>query len=318
MVDVLPHEKQIQEYVKTIERLKKQNKGDGHFTQEIEDLEFKLAKLKEKVYATLSAWERVQICRHPARPHTIDYIENICDEFEELAGDRTFAEDTALIGGLATIGGIRCVLIGQEKGHDTDTRLHHNFGMMRPEGYRKAMRLMRLAEKFALPVVSLIDTPGAYAVLECEERGQAWAIAHNLREMVSLETPIIVLVIGEGCSGGAIGIAMGDTVAMLEHAYYSVISPESCASILYKDPNRKNTAAGALRLNAEDVLAMDIIDAIVKEPLGGAHHNPGETYATVRQFLIDQWELLKDIPIETLLERRYMKFRRMGAHQTTT
>ncbi len=311
-MDVLPHEKQIHEYVKTIERLKKQAKGDSLFDKEIRDLESKLVKLKEKVYSSLTPWERVQICRHSSRPHTVDYVSGMCDDFSELCGDRYFGDDTSLIGGLATIGDMKCVLIGQEKGNDTDSRLHRNFGMMRPEGYRKALRLMELAEKFELPVVSLIDTPGAYAVLEAEERGIAWAIAENLRAMAALETPIIIVVIGEGCSGGAIGIGLGDSVGMLEHAYYSVISPESCASILYKDPTKKGIAAASLKLNAEDVLRMEIIDTLIEEPMGGAHHNGGATMQNVRSFILEQWEILRELPVETLLERRYHKFRKIG------
>ncbi|MDP1834660.1 MAG: acetyl-CoA carboxylase carboxyltransferase subunit alpha [Chlamydiales bacterium] len=312
-MDVLPHEKQIQEYIKTIERLKKQD--DKLFGREIDTLEAKVADLKEKVYATLSPWERVQISRHSSRPHTIDYVTKMCDDFTELCGDRNFGEDHAIIGGLALIGNMRCVLIGQEKGHDTESRLHRNFGMMRPEGFRKALRLMQLAEKFNLPVVSLVDTPGAYAVLEAEQRGQAWAIATNLREMASLKTPIIVVVIGEGCSGGALGIAVGDVIGMLEHAYYSVISPESCASILYKDPTKKNIAAAALKLTSEEVLGLEVIDVIIKEPIGGSHQDPEHTLGAVKQFIIEQWEQLKDLPADVLVERRYLKFRRMGAFQ---
>lgn len=314
-MDILPHEKQIQEYVKTIERLKKQSKGDTLFDNEIRNIEDKLISLQEKVYATLSPWERVQISRHPVRPHTVDYLTKMCDEFTELSGDRTYSEDSSLIGGLARIGDMRCVIIGQEKGHDTESRLHHNFGMVRPEGFRKALRLMRLAEKFGLPVVSLVDTPGAHAVLEAEQRGISWAIAQNLRDMANLRTPIMVIVIGEGCSGGAIGIAVGDVIAMLEHAYYCVISPESCASILYKDPSKKNIAATTLKLNSEDVLRLEVIDAIIKEPPGGAHLAPEVTLSGVKQFILEQWEILKDISPEALVERRYLKFRRMGAFQ---
>ncbi len=314
-MDFLPHEKQIQEYIKTIDRLKKQNSNSAIFDKDIFNLESKLATLKETVYAGLSSWERVQICRHPGRPHSIDYVSKMCDEFTELCGDRTFGEDRSLIGGLARIGNMRCVIIGQEKGYDTETRLDRNFGMVKPEGFRKALRLMKLAEKFNLPVVSLVDTPGAYAVLEAEQRGQAWAIAHNLREMASLKTSIIVIIVGEGCSGGAIGIAVGDVIAMLEHAYYSVISPESCASILYKDPTKKNLAATALKLNSEQVLELEVIDSIIKEPLGGAHHDPQATMDNVKQFILEQWEVLKDVPTEAMLERRYLKFRRMGAFQ---
>lgn len=314
-MDALPHEKQIEEYQITIEKLKNQNKKDALFNSEIENLEKKLSSLKEKVYGDLSSWERVQICRHPKRPRTIDYIEALCDPFIELYGDRTYRDDPSIIGGLAYIGEMKCVIIGQEKGNDTESRLHRNFGMMSPEGFRKALRLLKLAEKFQLPVVSLIDTPGAYAVLEAEERGQAWAIAENLKQMASLATPIIVLVIGEGCSGGALGMAVGDVVAMLEHSYYSVISPESCASILWKDTSKKNVAADALKLNSEILLGLEVIDTIIREPLGGAHHDTETVFEDVKTFLLEQWERLKVIPPQKLLELRYEKLRQLGKYE---
>lgn len=311
-LEILAHEKQIYEYIKTIDHLKKQSQGNALFHNEIRKLEQKLEKLKEKVYAELTPWQRVMICRHPSRPHTVDYITSMCSSFHELSGDRTFAEDSALVGGLATIGEMRCVLIGQEKGNDTESRVHHNFGSLNPEGYRKALRLMKLAEKFQLPVVSLIDTAGAYPGLGAEERGQGWAIANNLREMSRIATPIIVVIIGEGCSGGALGIAVGDVVAMLEHAYYSVISPEGCAAILWKDSSKNEEAARALKLTAEDLLARNVIDAIIKEPLGGAHHQPQVACSNVKQFVLEQWQMLKRIPVDLLLEQRYLKFRKMG------
>jgi len=311
-LDILPHEKQIHEYIKTIEHLKKQNQGNPLFNNEIAKLENKLEKLKEKVYSELTPWQRIAISRHPARPHTIDYISNICSSFHELCGDRLYSDDQAIIGGLAKIGSMKCVLIGQEKGNDTESRLKRNFGMLNPDGFRKALRLMRLAEKFRLPVVSLLDTPGANPRLEAEERGQAWAIAENLRAMARLKTPIIVVLIGEGCSGGALGTGLGDVVGMLEHAYYSVISPEGCASILWKDAGKNIEAASALKLNAENMLEMEIVDAIIDEPLGGAHQNPPIVYENVRRFILEQWEMLKRIPSEILLEQRYLKFRKIG------
>lgn len=310
--DTLPHEKQIYEYTKTIDHLKKQNQENPLFKNEIQKLEQKLQKLKEKVYSELSPWQRVQICRHPARPHSLDYIKNMCETFEELHGDRLFADDQALVGGLATIQGQKFVIIGQEKGNDTESRIKHNFGMMNPEGFRKAMRLMRLAEKFNLPIVSLIDTSGANCQLEAEERGQGWAIAQNLIDMVRLETPIIAVVIGEGASGGALGIGVGDVVGMLEHAYYSVITPEGCASILWKDADKKVDAAATLKLNSENLLELGIIDAIIHEPLGGAHHAPAVAYKNVKKFILEQKEILSIIPKDILLEQRYLKFRRMG------
>lgn len=312
-MDILPHEKQIHEYVKTIEHLKKQSQNNPLFNNEIRKLEQKLEKLKEKVYAELTPWQRVMICRHPARPHTIDYINSMCTNFQELAGDRTYSEDHSLIGGFAEIDGNKCILIGQEKGYDTETRVYRNFGMVNPEGFRKALRLMHLAEKFGLPIVSLVDTPGAYAGLEAEERGQGWAIAYNLREMARISTPIIVVIIGEGCSGGALGIAVGDVIAMLEHAYYSVISPEGCAAILWKDSGKKEEAASALKLNSEDLLGNQIIDAIIKEPMGGAHQQPQVAINNVKQFIVEQMQVLKRVPANLLIEQRYLKFRKMGS-----
>jgi acetyl-CoA carboxylase carboxyl transferase subunit alpha len=232
--------------------------------------------------------------------------------FVELFGDRCFGDDHAIIGGLGEIDGVKCVIVAQEKGHDTEMRMHRNFGMPHPEGFRKALRLMRLADKFKLPVISIVDTPGAFPGLTAEERGQAWAIAENLREMSSLKTPIIVVVIGEASSGGALAIAVGDVVGMLEHAYYSVISPEGCASILWKDASKASRAAEALKMNAEDVLELDIIDEIIQEPLGGAHYDPPLVYKRVKNFILEQWKLLKDLPHEDLLERRYLKYRQMG------
>lgn len=308
----LPHEKQIYDYLKTIEHLKKQNQDSPLFAAEIKKLEQKLEKLKEKVYSELTPWERVLISRHPDRPHTVDYIKHITERFIELAGDRRFGDDRSVIGGFATIGGIKCMVIGQEKGRDTESRVAHNFGMLNPEGFRKAMRLMKLAEKFNLPVVSFLDTPGAHPGLEAEERGQGWAIAENLRDMSQIKTPIIVVIIGEGCSGGALGIGVGDVIGMLEHAYYSVISPEGCASILWKDAAKKQQAASALKLNSEDLLELGLIDEIIKEPLGGAHHNAQACYKEVKQFIVDKYTLLRMLPVNLLLEQRYAKFRKMG------
>lgn len=273
--------------------------------------------MKEKKTSMLTPWQRVQISRHPQRPHTLDYIKNICDSFLELHGDRTFREDSAVVGGLARIGDTACVLIGQEKGKDTEARVKRNFGMVYPEGFRKALRLMKMAEKFHLPVVCLLDTPGAYPGLEAEERGQGWAIADNLRQMSMLATPIIVLVIGEGCSGGALGMGVGDVVAMLEHAYYSVISPEGCASILWKDASKNVDAASMLKMHAEDLQKFGIIDVMIEEPLGGAHHDPEKMYQSVKAFIMQQFQSLKEIPVEILLEQRYQKFRKMGQYTTT-
>lgn len=308
----LPHEKQIFEYLKTIEHLKKQNQDNPLFTQEIKKLESKLEKLKQKVYAELTPWERVLICRHPNRPHAKEYTKNITTKFIEFFGDRTFKDDHAVIGGLAEIDGHKVMLIGQEKGGETEDRVFRNFGMLSPEGFRKALRLMKMAEKFSLPVVTLLDTPGAYPGLEAEQRGQGWAIANNLQQMASLAVPIIVVVIGEGCSGGALGMGVGDVIGMLEHSYYSVISPEGCASILWKDVSFKQEAASRLKLNAEDLVELGIVDEIIREPLGGAHQHPQTAYANVKKFISEQCRILGSLPKNILLEQRYQKFRNMG------
>lgn len=313
-MEILPHEKQIQEYLRTIEHLKKQNQSNSLFTQEIKKLEQKLQVLKEKVYSELTPWERVQICRHSQRPHSIDYIKHLTKNFHEFAGDRLYGDDHSIMGGLAEIDDLKCVILGQEKGNDTESRVFRNFGMTNPEGYRKALRLMKLAEKFHLPLITFLDTAGANPTLEAEERGQGSAIAHNLREMARLKVPIIVIVIGEGCSGGALGLGVGDIVAMLEHAYYSVISPEGCASILYKDASKKVESAEALKLTSENLLQLGVIDAIINEPLGGAHHDPEVVYKNVKKFILDESTLLKNLPVDLLVEQRYLKFRRIGAY----
>ncbi len=312
-MSTLAHEKQIFEYEKTIAQLKEQNKGNALWSEdEIVKLESKLEQLKSKVYSELSPWDRVAICRHPQRPKSIDYICNICEEFTELYGDRLFRDDRAVICGLAKIGGQKFMVIAQEKGCDTKSRLERNFGMMHPEGYRKALRCMQLAAKFKLPVLSLIDTPGAHPGLSSEERGQGWAIAKNLSEMARLPTPVIVVLIGEGCSGGALGIGIGDVVAMLEHSYYSVISPEGCASILWRDNNKKELAAQTLKMHPEDLMKFDIVDAMIDEPMGGAHHDPALVYRNVKKYVLDQWNILKTIDPEFLIEQRYQKYRRIG------
>ena len=310
---LLAHEKPIFELEATIEKLKEQNKNNPLWTQaELQKMEKKLYLLKKNVYSQLKPWDRVAICRHPLRPHAVDYVQNIMEDFVELFGDRASHDDHAIISGLAHIGGKKFMVIAQEKGKDTESRIFRNFGMPHPEGYRKALRCMQLAAKFNLPVVTLLDTPGAYPGLTAEERGQGWAIARNLFEMASLPTPIIVVLIGEGCSGGALGIGVGDVIGMLEHSYYSVISPEGCASILWKDAGKNATAAAALKMHAEDLIELSVIDAIIPEPLGGAHHDPKQTFAAVKSFIGEQWELLYDVPRQKLVEKRYQKFRRMG------
>ena len=311
--NMLTHEKQIQEYEETITKFKEQNQNNPLLSDaELVKLEKKLAQLKKKVYSNLSPWERVTISRHPQRPRAIDYIKHLCEEFHEIFGDRLYRDDPAIICGLAKIGGVKFMVIAQEKGCDTESRLKRNFGMPHPEGYRKALRCMKMAAKFNLPVLSLVDTPGAYPGLAAEERGQGWAIAENLLEMARLPTPILIVLIGEGCSGGALGIGVGDVVAMLQHAYYSVISPEGCASILWKDAGKNERAAESLKMQVEDLLQMEIIDDVIEEPLGGAHHDPKVVYERVKKYLLAQWNILKNIPVETLIEQRYQKFRKMG------
>lgn len=310
---MLAHEKEIVEYEKTLRQLKEQNFGSDFWSkEELFRFETKLESLKDKVYSKLTPWDRVAISRHPNRPKSLDYIKNICEDFTEICGDRLFADDHAIIAGFAMIQGVKFVVVAQEKGSDTESRLDRNFGMPHPEGYRKAMRAMRIAAKFQLPVLALLDTPGAYPGLTAEERGQGWAIANNMWEMARLPTPIIVLLIGEGCSGGAIGMGVGDVIGMLEHAYYSVISPEGCASILWKDVKKNQRAAEALKIHVEDLLTFGIVDEKIEEPQGGAHTNPLQTYQSVKQFISAHWSRLKEIPIDLLLEQRYQKFRKLG------
>lgn len=313
---MLAHEKKIFEYEEMIASLKMQESSEKLLnTSEIEKLEKKLAKLKVSVYSKLSPSQRVAISRHPDRPQAKDFIVNVCDDFREIFGDRLYQDDPAIIAGFGYINGQKVAIIGQEKGKDTESRLYRNFGMPHPEGYRKALRVMRLAEKFAIPVVTLIDTPGAYAGLAAEERGQGWAIAENLREMAALKTPIIAVIIGEGCSGGALGIGVADKVAMLSHAYYSVISPEGCASILWRDAKKSDKAAEALKMNAENLKEFQIIDDILEEPLGGAHHDPQRMFQTLKAYLFEQCSTLEQKEMHELLDQRYQKFRAMGAFE---
>ena len=285
---------------------------DIDISGEINRLEEKLSAIKKDVYDNLTPWQRVQIARHPKRPYTLDYIEMIMTDFIEIHGDRHFADDKAMVCGFAKLNEERIVLIGHQKGRDTKENLERNFGSAHPEGYRKAMRVMKMAEKFGLPVIVLIDTPGAYPGIGAEERGQAEAIAYNLREMADLKAAIIVFVIGEGGSGGALGIGVGDKVYVLENAYYSVISPEGCAAILWKERSKSPDAAAALKLTAKDLLEMRIIDGIVKEPLGGAHRNPQETAENIKKIIKKDLAVLKAIPKEKLVEARYNKIRAIG------
>jgi acetyl-CoA carboxylase carboxyl transferase subunit alpha len=279
---------------------------------EIEVLEQKVERLRASIYEQLTRWQRVQLARHPDRPYTLDYVALICEDFIELHGDRAYGDDMAIVAGLARIEGREMVLIGQQKGHDTKENLARNFGMPNPEGYRKALRLMKLAEKFSLPVVTLIDTQGAYPGIEAEERGQAEAIARNLLEMARLRTPIVNIVIGEGASGGALGIGMGDRLAMMENAWFSVISPESCSSILWKSWDFKEQAAEALKLTARDLLEMGIADTIIPEPVGGAHRDPATAAAALKGALLDSLNELGTLSIDQLLARRHQRYAAIG------
>ena len=309
----LDFEKPIIELERKIEELKGfTTREDLDMSGELKKLEAKLSQIKKDIYENLTPWQRVQLARHPRRPYTLDYIEMMMTDFFEIHGDRHFADDKALIGGLATLNGDRLMVIGHQKGRDTKENLIRNFGSAHPEGYRKAMRLMKMAEKFSLPVVAFIDTPGAYPGIGAEERGQAEAIAYNLREMATLETPVLVFVIGEGGSGGALGIGVGDRIYVLENAYYSVISPEGCAAILWKERSRSPDAAKSLKLTAKELLEMNIIDGIIKEPLGGAHRNPQEVAANIKSAIKKDLDILKKMPKAKLVEARYDKFRSMG------
>lgn len=309
----LDFEKPIVELEKKIEELKKISLGGKvDVSNELEQLKKKALELKKEIYGSLTAWQRVQIARHPARPYTLDYIKTIMEDFVELHGDRYFADDQALIGGVARFMGEPVMVLGHQKGRDTKENLRRNFGSANPEGYRKALRLMKLAERFSIPLFCFIDTPGAYPGLGAEERGQAEAIAVNLREMMGLEIPVIVVVIGEGGSGGALGIGIGDRILMLENAYYSVISPEGCSAILWKDAKKTQDAAKALKLTSDDLKKFDLIDEIIQEPLGGAHKNPELMAVTLRDNLAQALEELNKESTDKLLKKRYQKFRKMG------
>ncbi len=287
--------------------------GEVDVSDTCKQIEKKLEKTKRDIYKNLSAWQRVQLSRHPDRPYTLDYIKNICkDTFLELHGDRNFGDDKAMIGGLGKIEDQTFMFVGQQKGYNTKTRQYRNFGMANPEGYRKALRLMKKAEKFNLPVVCFIDTPGAFPGLEAEERGQGEAIARNIYEMTKLEVPIIVIIIGEGASGGALGIGVGDRVLMLENTWYSVISPESCSSILWRSWEHKEQAAEALKLTAGDMKKLKLIDEIIDEPVGGAHRDRENTFKIVAYKILDTYTELKKLSPEELVEKRIEKYINMG------
>ncbi len=283
-----------------------------NITEEIQRLQDKSKDLTKSIFASLSAWQVAQLARHPQRPYTYDYIENIFTDFDELHGDRHFRDDLAVVGGLAKFDGQSVVVIGQQKGRDTKEKIKRNFGMMHPEGYRKALRLMRLAERFNLPIFTFIDTPGAYPGVGAEERNQSEAIARNLIEMVGLKTPIICTVTGEGCSGGALGIGVGDRILMLQYSYYSVISPEGCASILWKSAAKAKDAAEAMVITAPKLHELGIIDHVVEEPLGGAHRDYDAMYNNLKKALARSLQELKNKPMNNLLDERYQRLLAIG------
>jgi acetyl-CoA carboxylase carboxyl transferase subunit alpha len=312
----LEFERPIQQLEKKISDMKDFSAGENiELSGEIASLEKKLERLRSEIYSGLTRWQRVQLSRHPKRPYTLDYIKMMCTDFIELHGDRFFADDKAMVGGFATLEGQQIVVIGQQKGRDTKQKLARNFGMAHPEGYRKARRLFMLADKFNLPIVILIDTPGAFPGIGAEERGQAEAIAKNIQTMFELKVPIVVVIIGEGASGGALGIGIGDQVLMLEHSWYSVISPEGCAAILWRDAAKGPDAAEALKPTAEDLLALGIIDRIIPEPSGGAHNDPDEAAQMVKAELVTTLKVLRQKPVDQLLAERLEKYRRMGVFE---
>ena len=313
---ILEFEKPLVELEQKLEELKRHLHGkDIDLDPEVRMIQEKIEETRKETYANLTAWQRVQIARHTARPFFLEYVELAFTDFVELKGDRLFGDDASMPAGLAKIDGTKCLLIGQQKGRDVKENLFRNFGSPHPEGYRKALRLMRLGEKFKRPIVTLIDTPGAYPGIGAEERHIAESIAVNLREMMILKTPIVAVVIGEGGSGGALGIGVADRVLMLENAYYSVISPEGCAAILWKHRKHAPEAAEALKLNASELLKLGVIDGVVPEPLGGAHRDPAETGKNLKEAIVAALHELEKIPVDKLVQRRYNKFRQMGRFQ---
>ena len=311
----LEFEKPLENLYEQLEKIKQVGEqGDLDVGNMIEELEGRINKKRKEIYDNLTGWQKVQLSRHPERPYTLFYIEQMCDDFVELHGDRNFKDDKAIVGGIGSIDGHSVVILGQQKGVNTKMRQYRNFGMANPEGYRKALRLMKLAERFNYPIICLIDTPGAYPGIEAEERGQAEAIAKNLFEMAQLTVPIVCVVIGEGASGGAIGIGLGDKVFMLENSWYSVISPEGCASILWRSAANKAEAAEALKLTADHMYDFGLIDGIIKEPLGGAHSQPEEMAKILKKQLKKSYKELQKLTVEELVHNRINKYASMGVY----
>ena len=311
----LDFEKPLLELEKQIRDLKMlADAAHPEIAEQVEKLERIAEKKRSETYEKLSRWERVQLARHPLRPYTKDYIGLIASQFTELHGDRLFGDDKAVIAGLGVIDGRKVAIVGQQKGHDTKENLARNFGMSHPEGYRKALRVMRMAAKFGKPIVAMVDTPGAFCGIGAEERGQAGAIARNIYEMAGLAVPILVVIIGEGGSGGALGIGVGDTVLMMEYSIYSVISPEGCAAILWSDRAKARQAADALRLTAPDLLQLGVIDGIIPEPVGGAHRDSHTAAANLKKALVENLDSLAKVPVPVLLERRLEKYSKMGTY----
>jgi len=309
---MLEFEKPIYELEKKIKELKELSKTRPELLEEIERMEKKLSKLKENIYRELSAWQIVQIARHPERPHSIDYIKNVFEEFFEIRGDRNFSNDPAIIAGIGKIGNSRFLIVGQEKGRDTKEKIKRNFGMPNPEGYRKAIRAFSLAEKFGFPVITFVDTPGAYPGMGAEERGQAWAISFSIYKMIDLKVPILTFIIGEGGSGGALAIGVGDRVYALKYSIYSVISPEGCAAILFKDSSKAEKVSEYLKLTAPSLKKLGIIDEIIEEPPGGAHKEPSFVFERIKEKILKDSEDLKNLTINELRRKRREKYLKIG------
>lgn len=312
-INILEFEKPIGEIAAKIEALQLASADNPELLHQIQKLKSQQAALTKKIYSRLTTWQKVQVARHPNRPHTLDFIERIFDDFEELHGDRQFADDASIVGGLAKLEGIPVMVIGHEKGRETDEKVKRNFGMPQPEGYRKAKRLMQLAEQFNIPVITFIDTAGAYPGIEGEERGQSEAIARNLAVMSSLRTKILVIVSGEGGSGGALALGVGDHIAILEYGTYSVASPEACASIVWRESDKAPQAAEAMKVGASDLLKIGIVDEIIQEPLGGAHQDYDETSKYIKYSLLTNLADLAKFPIDDLLKRRYQRLLKIGS-----